>query len=80
MTTQTEKILEEAMKLPPESRADLAGSLLLSLEENFDEGAATAWRAEVTKRLEEIDSGQVRLVSRDDAQNSILLGMFLGAE
>ncbi len=68
------------MKLPPESRADLAGSLLLSLEENFDEDAAAAWRAEVTKRLEEIDSGQVRLVSRDDAQNSILLGMFLGAE
>ena len=68
------------MKLPPESRADLAGSLLLSFEENFDEDAATAWRAEVTKRLEEIDSGQVRLVSRDDVQNSILLGMFLGAE
>ncbi len=68
------------MKLPPESRADLAGSLLLSLEENFDEDVAAAWRAEVTKRLEEIDSGQVRLVSRDDAQNSILLGMFLGAE
>ena len=68
------------MKLPPESRADLAGSLLLSLEENLDEDAAKAWRAEVTKRLEQIDSGQVRLVSRDDAQNSILLGMFLGAE
>ena len=66
------------MKLPPESRADLAGSLLLSLEENLDEDAATAWRAEVTKRLEEIDSGQVRAVPREDIQNTLLLGMFLG--
>ena len=80
MTSQAEKLLEDAMRLPPETRAALAGSLLSSLDDVADEDAATAWRAEVTKRLEEIDSGQVRLVSRDDAQNSILLGMFLGAE
>lgn len=80
MTSQAEKLLEDAMRLPPETRAALAGSLLSSLDEVADEDAATAWQAEVTKRLEEIDSGQVRLVSRDDAQNSILLGMFLGTE
>ena len=80
MTSQAEKLLEDAMRLPPETRAALAGSLLSSLDEVADEDAATAWQAEVTKRLEEIDSGQVQLVSRDDAQNSIPLGMLLGAE
>ena len=80
MTSQAEKLLEDALRLPPETRAALAGSLLSSLDEVADEDAATAWQAEVAKRLEEIDSGQVRLVSRDDAQNNILLGMFLGTE
>ena len=80
MTSQADELLEAAMKLPPEERAELAASLLLSLEETTDEDAANAWRAEVENRLEELDSGQVRAVSRDDAQNSILLGMFLGTQ
>lgn len=79
MTTQAEKILEEAMKLPPESRADLAGSLLLSLEENFDEDVLDDWRSEVEYRLEELDSGRVRAIPREDIQNTLLLGMFLGS-
>ena len=77
MTNQADELLDAAMKLPPEGRAELAASLLSSLE---DEDASTAWRTEIVNRLEELDSGQVRAVSWDDAQNSILLGMFLGTE
>ena len=71
MTSQAEKLFKDAMRLPPESRAALAGSLLSSLEPSADEDAAAAWRAEVVSRLEEIDSGQVRLVTWEEAQSEI---------
>lgn len=71
MTSQAEKLFEDAMSLPPESRAALAGSLLSSLEPGADEDAATAWRAEVARRLEEIDSGQVQAVSWEEARPRI---------
>ena len=72
MTNQAEKLLEDAMRLPPESRAALAGSLLSSLEPSDDEeDVATAWRMEVASRLEELDSGQVEAVSWEEAQRRI---------
>ena len=72
MTNQAEKLLEDAMRLPPESRAALAGSLLSSLETSDDEeDVATAWRMEVASRLEELDSGQVEAVSWEEAQRRI---------
>ena len=71
MTSQAEKLFEDAMRLPPESRAALAGSLLSSLEPSADEDAATAWRTEVASRLHELDSGQVQAVSWEEAQRRI---------
>ena len=72
MTNQAERLFEDAMRLPPESRAALAGSLLSSLEPNDDEDAPTAWRTEVVNRLDELDSGQVRAVTWEEARHSIL--------
>ena len=71
MTSQAEKLFEDAMRLPPESRAALAGSLISSLEPSADEDAAAAWRAEVKSRLEEIDSGQVQAVSWEEVRPKI---------
>jgi putative addiction module component (TIGR02574 family) len=71
MTSQAEKLLEDAMRLPPESRAALAGSLLSSLEPSDDEDVAIAWRMEVASRLEELDSGQVEAVSWEETQRRI---------
>ena len=80
MTGQADELLNAAMELPPESRAELAASLLSSLEEVVDEDASTVWRIEVANRLEELDTGKVRAVPRDDVQGGILLGMLLGTE
>ncbi len=64
-------ILKEAMKLPPEARAALAGSLLDSLEEVVDEGAEAAWETEIARRVRELDSGAVRAIPWAEARRLI---------
>jgi putative addiction module component (TIGR02574 family) len=66
------KLMEEALKLPPEARAALAASLLESLEEAIDEGVEAAWAAEIAKRIHELDSGAVALIPWPEARRMIL--------
>jgi putative addiction module component (TIGR02574 family) len=62
------EILKEALKLPPEARATLAGTLLDSLDENVDRDAESAWEAEIVMRLKEIDEGKVNLIPWAEAR------------
>jgi len=62
------EILKEALKLPPEARAALAGTLLDSLDENVDRDAESAWEAEIVMRLKEIDEGKVNLIPWAEAR------------
>jgi putative addiction module component (TIGR02574 family) len=62
MKQNISEILKEALKLPPEARAALAGTLLDSLDETVDTNAESAWEAEIITRLKEIDEGKVNLV------------------
>ena len=64
-------ILKEALKLPPEARAALAGTLLDSLDDTVDRDAESAWEAETLLRLKEIDEGKVRLTPWSEARNKI---------
>ena len=64
-------LLKEALKLPPELRAALAGSLLDSLDQEVDEGAEAAWHAEIDRRLRELDSGKVKTVPWAEARRRI---------
>lgn len=64
-------IVKEAMKLPPEARAALAGSLIDSLEESVDRDAEAAWEAEIISRLKEIDQGKVSLIPWAEARAKI---------
>jgi len=66
------EILKEALKLPPEARAALAGTLLDSLDETVDRDAESAWEAEVIMRLKEIDEGKVKLVPWAEARARIV--------
>jgi putative addiction module component (TIGR02574 family) len=65
------EVLKEALKLPPEARAALAGTLLDSLEESVDRDAEAAWEAEISLRLKEIDQGKVRLIPWAEARARI---------
>ena len=66
------KLLEDALKLPPEARAAVAGSLIQSLDAEVDPDAEAAWAVEIERRLEEIDSGAVKLIPWAEARKRIL--------
>lgn len=71
MATDTAKLLEEALKLPSEARAALAGSLLDSLDDTVDADAEAAWESEIAKRLKDLDEGKVRPVPWSEARRAI---------
>jgi len=53
----TEQVENEALKLRPEARAELAEKLLRSLEDLSDEDIERLWVAEAVRRDAELDSG-----------------------
>lgn len=55
-------ILKEALKLPSEARAAIAGTLIDSLDETIDQDAESAWETEILSRLKEIDEGKIQLI------------------
>jgi len=71
MKQSISEILKEALKLPPEARAALAGTLLDSLDETVDKNAESAWEAEIVMRLKEIDAGKVNLIPWAEARARI---------
>jgi len=71
MTQEAADLLKKALSLPVSERADLAGSLIESLDEAQDESVAAAWDEEVARRMAEIDSGAVRPVPLDEARRRL---------
>jgi hypothetical protein len=63
MSTATQKIEIEALKLDIEARANLAGKLLLSLDEPSTSEVERLWLDEAERRLAEYRAGNVRGVS-----------------
>ena len=57
-----DEILEDALALPAEARAAIAGSLISSLDDESDQQVEELWSAEVAQRIVELDSGRVQLV------------------
>lgn len=71
MTPATRKLIEQALKLPPEARAALAGSLLESLDDTVDEDATEAWETEIARRVNELDDGSVKPIPWSEARRII---------
>jgi len=70
-----EKIRSEALNLPESERAELAHSLVISLEGPADADAESAWDVEILRRLAEIDSGTARLIDREEFRRRMRAGM-----
>ena len=71
MKQDPSNLLKEALKLPPEGRAALAGALLDSLDQTLDQDAEAAWEAEIDRRLRDLDSGAVRPIPWSEARVKI---------
>ncbi|MGB2622824.1 MAG: addiction module protein [Candidatus Acidiferrum sp.] len=71
MTQQTSELLQKALELSEEERADLACSLLDSLDARVDEGAEKAWDQEIARRASDLDSGKAKSVPWEEVQGRI---------
>ena len=62
MTQQASELLQKALSLSEEERAELAGSLIESLDATVDEAAEAAWNQEIARRIEDLDSGKAKII------------------
>jgi putative addiction module component (TIGR02574 family) len=60
VSPKARQVLREALALSPRARADIAGTLLRSLDVEDDPEIEKAWAREVERRLKEIESGKVK--------------------
>lgn len=71
MTREAADLLRKALALPVSERADLAGSLIESLDEANDPSVEEAWDEEVQRRMADIDSGKVKPVSLEETRRRL---------
>lgn len=62
MSTHVIELFEKASNLSEKERATLAGLLIESLESEVDPDVEEAWRAEIERRVAELDAGTVETV------------------
>jgi putative addiction module component (TIGR02574 family) len=62
MTKQASELFQKALALSEEEHAELAGSLIESLDATVDESAEAAWNQEIARRIEDLDSGKAKTV------------------
>ena len=67
MTARATHVLEEALELSAEDRAELAAELLSSLDGPADADAEAAWLAEIQRRATRAISGESAGIPRDEA-------------
>ena len=65
METQLENLEAQALKLTTSERAHLAERLIASLDEDAE--IEEAWAVEVERRIAEIESGRVQMISSTEA-------------
>jgi putative addiction module component (TIGR02574 family) len=61
MRTTAEKVVSEAMELPPTLRAFVAEKLIESLDAPGGAALSAKWKKEIRRRCAEVDRGAVRL-------------------
>jgi putative addiction module component (TIGR02574 family) len=66
MARVVERLYQEASGLSADERAELAGRLLESLDDQRDPDAEEAWAREIERRMADFRSGKIRTVSWGD--------------
>ncbi len=72
MTAEAKKVLDEALALPPDERADVAVTLLESLDQVDDEALEQAWSEEIQRRIQQVESGAVQTIPWSEARRRLL--------
>ena len=72
VTEKTSILLQQALALSEEERADLACYLLDSLDPTVDEDATAAWDQEIARRIADLDSGRAKTIPWDEIRGRML--------
>jgi len=73
MRSAVEEVVQRALELDEEERAEVASRVLASLEER-DAAAEAAWDAELERRVAEMESGAVAGVAWEDLREKLMRG------
>jgi len=69
MTPQASEVLEKALALSTQERGMLIDHLIESLDESpAEEGADEAWADEIKRRIDEIRSGNVKMIPEEQVR------------
>ena len=73
VSPNAKKLLEEALELPDDSRAELAAALIESLDEPGDSAdeVESSWSAEIERRIRDVESGAVKPIPWEEARRII---------
>lgn len=72
MTPQVSKVLEKALALSTQERGLLIDHLIESLDEGpAEEGVEEAWDEEIKRRVDDIRSGKVEMISGEDVRRRL---------
>jgi putative addiction module component (TIGR02574 family) len=71
MATSIERVAEQAMRLPAESRAELADRLVESLDSEAIGRIDRLWLDEAKRRRDEVRSGRVKTIPGADARRRV---------
>lgn len=74
MTQKSQVLLEEALKLSADERAEVAEQLIASLDETSDTDVEQAWQEEIQKRLQQIERGEVNTIPWEEVQRRLRHG------
>lgn len=74
MTQKSQVVLEEALKLSSNERAEVAERLIASLDEMPDTDVEQVWQEEVQRRLQQIERGEVKTIPWEEVQRRLRHG------
>ena len=74
MKRRAEILLQDALTLSEEERAEIAGALLKSLEPESEADIEAAWREEVAARVAARDAGEMETVPWSEIRDGLLAG------
>ena len=71
MTKPVQTVLADALRLDPDARAELVSEILASLDGPADDDAESAWDAEIERRIQAIEAGEIPLEPWDSVKRRI---------
>jgi len=72
MAKDVTALFRDASELSEEDRATLAGLLIESLEADPEPDVEAAWRAEIERRVADVESGAVQTVPWEEVRRRLL--------